>query len=254
MPGSGVRAEAEVGPGTMCGRYTLSVPLSDLVDVFDVQPPTFEYPLRYNIAPTQHAPVVARSGGSRRLGLLRWGLVPPWAKDPAVGSRMINARSETVADKPAFRKAFERRRCLVPADGFFEWKKEAAREGGRTRKTPYWIHRPSRVPFAFAGLWERWGKDEEDALYTFTILTTEASAPIRHIHSRMPAILSREAADRWIDEEASREELLSLLIPYQGSELDAHPVSSVVNSPRNDTPVCIEPIRADSSDEGSSGP
>ncbi len=224
----------------MCGRYTLAVPLPDLVDVFDVPVPQFEYPPRYNIAPTQDAPVLARFGEERRMGLLRWGLIPSWAKDPAIGNRMINARSETVAEKPAFRGAFEKRRCLVLADGFFEWRKEPV---GKGTKTPFWIHLESREPFAFAGLWERWEGEESRPLHTFTILTTDASARIRDIHPRMPVILSREAGERWIDPGSGREELQSLLGPYSGADLEAYPVAPVVNSPRNDTPACIEPVQ-----------
>ena len=132
----------------MCGRYTLSVPLSNLIDTFEVPPPEFEYEPRFNIAPTQLVPVVAADERGRRMGLLRWGLIPSWAKDPGIGSRMINARSETVAEKPSFRSAFRKRRCLIPADGFFEWKKEGGEEGKGATKTPFWIHLSTREPFA----------------------------------------------------------------------------------------------------------
>jgi putative SOS response-associated peptidase YedK len=154
---------------------------------------------------------------------------------------MINARSETVSEKPAFRSAYKRRRCLVPADGFYEWKKEGVGEGGKTAKVPYWIHLAQGEPFTFAGLWEKWEGGEGDPVYSFTILTTQASPGIREIHPRMPVILSREGGDRWLQPEASPEELQTLLQPYTGQDLKAYPVSTLVNSPRNDLPACIAP-------------
>lgn len=224
----------------MCGRYTLSVPLSNLVDSFDIQPPEFEYPPRFNIAPTQDAPVIAQDQEGRRMGLLRWGLIPSWAKDPAIGGRMINARSETVAEKPAFKRAFHYRRCLVPADGFFEWKRDEEEGAAKGQKTPYWIHLAGREPFVMAGLWEKWNPGEAAPVYTFTVLTTEAAPAIREIHPRMPVILPAGARDRWLDPDASPEDILPLLRPY-GEGIEAYPVSTRVNSPRNDVPECIEP-------------
>lgn len=226
----------------MCGRYTLSVALPDLVDVFDVPPPDFPYGPRFNIAPTQDAPVVAEDSRGRRMGLLRWGLIPSWARDASIGSRLINARSETVAEKPAFRAAFRARRCLVPADGFFEWKPEGESGAGRGSKVPYWIHRATREPFAFAGLWERWAPAAGDLLHTFTILTTEAAGPIRSIHPRMPVILPPGAWEVWLDPEAPATDLQALLRPYGDGDLRAHAVSTLVNAPRNDSPACIEPV------------
>jgi putative SOS response-associated peptidase YedK len=224
----------------MCGRYTLSIPLSNLVDAFDVDPPDFQYPPRFNIAPSQDAPVIAQDSEGRRMGLLKWGLVPFWAKDPKIGNRMINARAETAADKPAFRQAFRKRRCLVPADGFFEWKKvEPA--GGQPSKIPYWIHRADTSPFVMAGLWERWEPQQGSPLHTFTILTTDAVPEIRPIHPRMPVILSRDSAEEWLAPGARPEKLTSLLRPFRGG-LHSHPVSTVVNSPRNDGPECIESV------------
>ena len=174
------------------------------------------------------------------MGLLKWGLVPFWADDPKIGNRMINARAETVAKKPAFRQAFRRRRCLVPADGFFEWNKGPS-DGKKPTKTPYWIHRADGAPFVMAGLWERWEPENGSALHTFTILTTDAVPEIRDIHQRMPVILPEKAADAWLAADTSAEDLVSLLGPY-GEGLRFHPVSSVVNSPRNDSPECIEPV------------
>jgi putative SOS response-associated peptidase YedK len=230
------------GAMSVCGRYTLTGSLPDLVDVFDVPVPEFRYNPRYNIAPTQEAPVVAQDSRGRRMGLLRWGLVPSWARDPNIGSRLINARSETVAEKPAFRQAFRARRCLVPADGFFEWKQEGEGPDGKGSKQPYWIHLPGGEPFAFAGLWERWTLAEGDPLHTFTILTTEAAEAIRSIHPRMPVILPPGAWRRWLDPGAGAEELLGLLGPSIQVDFRAHPVSTLVNSPRNDRPACIEAV------------
>lgn len=224
----------------MCGRYTLSVPLSNLVDAFDVLPPEFDYLPRFNIAPTQDAPVVGQDGDGRRMGLLRWGLIPSWAKEPAIGSKMINARAETVAEKPAFKRAFHRRRCLVPADGFFEWQKEAGEGAAKGLKTPHWIHLPGGVPFAMAGLWEKWAPTDADPMHTFTIITTQAVPSIRDIHPRMPVILPPEDYAGWLDPDTSTDTLLSLLRPYEGV-IQAYPVSTLVNSPGNDHPECIEP-------------
>ena len=226
----------------MCGRYTLTVPLSNLVDAFEVTPPAFEFHPRYNIAPTQEVPIVAQDKRGRRMGLLRWGLVPSWAKDPAIGSRLINARSETAAEQPAFRRAFKTHRCLVPADGFFEWKKVVGASGGTDTKVPYWIHMADGDPFAFAGLWERWEGDPNAPLHTFTILTTQALPEIQEIHRRMPVILPSEVWNRWLDPGTGAEDLSFLLRPFEaGDRLMAHPVSTLVNSPRNDLPACIEP-------------
>jgi putative SOS response-associated peptidase YedK len=224
----------------LCGRYTLTVPLSNLVDSFDVDPPEFDYPPRYNIAPTQDAPVIAQDADGRRMGLLRWGLVPSWAKDLSMGGRMINARAETVAEKPAFRRAFRHRRCLVPADGFFEWKPGAEKEGPKGAKVPHWIHREDREPFGMAGLWERWTPEEGNPVHTFTIITTDAVPEIRGIHPRMPVILPPGDLDEWLDSASSVDDLLALLRP-NGDGIRTHPVSSFVNSPRNDGPECILP-------------
>lgn len=225
----------------MCGRYTLTVPLSNLVDAFDVDPPSFDFPPRFNIAPTQDAPIIAQDPEGRRMGLLRWGLVPSWAKDLSMGSRMINARSETAHEKPAFRTAFRKRRCLIPADGFFEWKKDPVEEGTKGgTKTPFWIHRTDGEVFLMAGLWERWSPTAEDPLFTFTILTTEAAPSLRDVHHRMPVILPLPEASRWIDPDGDPEALRSLLRP-NSEGLQKFPVSTLVNSPRNDSPACIEP-------------
>ena len=220
----------------MCGRYSLTSPLEAVRQLFDVTGGGNLAP-RYNIAPTQTVPVVRRDDAApsgRKLAQLTWGLVPSWAKDPTMGARLINARAETVAEKPSFRSAYRRRRCLVPADGFYEWKKE---DGG---KQPYRIAFADNRPFAFAGLWEHWQGRDGSEIESFTIITTEASDQLRPIHHRMPVILDPEAHGPWLDVESG--DGAALLKPYAGAELDAYPVSRHVNSPKNDDAECIEPI------------
>jgi len=175
--------------------------------------------------------------GQRELVLLRWGLVPFWAKDPGIGARMINARSETVAEKPAFRAAFRRRRCLVPADGFYEWRRL---ERG---KQPFYVRLRDERPFAFAGLWEHWEGPDETAIDSCTLLTTEPNDLIRPVHSRMPVILSPKDYDLWLDPGVQKAELLQpLLRPYPSEGMLAYPISTWVNKPKNDSPRCIEPL------------
>ena len=221
----------------MCGRFTLATDASDL----QMSLPGFSFPdtlpARYNITPGQDIPVVANSG-ENRLEHFRWGLVPSWAKDPKIGNRMINARSETLAEKPSFRTAYRKRRCLILLDGFYEWRPEP---GART-KTPMYIHLKSGNPFAFAGLWESWRGEEDDPLLSCTIITTEPNALMEKIHNRMPVILPPESYDRWLaPEDRDAGELGDLLGPYPESEMTAYPVSTLVNNPRADTPDCIEP-------------
>ncbi len=196
-----------------------------------------EYRPRYNVAPTQEAPVLIRGEDGLRLGPLRWGLVPHWADDPAIGSRMINARSETAASKPAFREAFRRRRCLVPTDGFYEWRPG---EGGR--KTPYWIHLPEGGVFTFAGLWERWRPSGGPPLHTFTILTTEASADLRPYHPRMPVVVPAGRRGAWLDPSAGTAELDPLLGSPPEGTFRAREVSTLVNSPAHESPECVRPV------------
>mgnify|MGYP001190362860 CR=1 FL=1 len=217
----------------MCGRYSLTTSVDDLVEAFDVPPVTFDYRARYNIAPTQDVPVVASDRRGTRLGLLRWGLVPAWAHDLSMGSRMINARAETLLDKPAFKEAVVARRCLVPADGFYEWVAESG------RKIPHWIHSPDREPMGLAGIWERWQPSGAEPVYSMAIITVDANEAIQHLHHRMPAILPVANRKAWIDAKTPIGEALGLLKPYEGV-LDAYPVSTLVNSPANDVPECIE--------------
>jgi putative SOS response-associated peptidase YedK len=221
----------------MCGRYTITRP-ADLVRELGVET-SHELAPRYNVAPTQNLPVVraGASGSPRELAVMRWGLIPSWAKDPKIGNRMINARSETAAEKPSFRNAMKRRRCLILADGFYEW----AKEGGA--KQPYHIHLAGHRPFVFAGLWERWSKGEEP-IESFTILTTAANDTIRPLHDRMPVILGKQDHDLWLDPAVGDKALLApLLKPYANEEIEFHPVSRMVNNPRNDVPQCVEPLR-----------
>ena len=218
----------------MCGRYTLASPTERLAEEFGVDASSIELAPNYNVAPTQGVAAVLEEGGQRRLEVLRWGLIPPWADDPGIGSRMINARSETAPGKPSFRRAFRERRCLIPADGFYEWQ----RTNGA--KQPYYIHMEDGRPFAFAGLWESWSKGEGE-IRTCTILTTGANALVGEVHDRMPVILAHDAYDVWLDPASERDELTGLLAPYPEDEMETYPVSRFVNSPSNNDPRCIEP-------------
>ncbi len=219
----------------MCGRYTLSTPVERLAEEFGFDASSIELPPNYNIAPTQGVAAVLLEGGARRLEVLRWGLIPPWADDPQIGSRMINARAETAPEKPSFRRAFRERRCLIPADGFYEWK----RTNGA--KQPYYIRLEEGHPFAFAGLWESWKKDGGPEIRSCTILTTGPNALVGEIHDRMPVVLPPGSYDVWLDPEAERDELYGLLAPYPEDEMEAYPVSRFVNSPSNNDPRCVEP-------------
>ena len=225
----------------MCGRFTLRAPVSVVAEQFAVfEVPPFEP--RFNIAPTQPVPVIrlAPHGNppEREFVLLRWGLVPAWAKDPAVGNRMINARSETVATKPAFRAAFRRRRCLVAADGFYEWQRTGK------RKQPYFISLRDDRPFAMAGLWESWEGPGHAAIESCTILTTEPNDLMRPIHDRMPVILPPDTYRQWLDPAVQDPQHIEPLMgPYSADAMVALKVSTYVNRPGNDGPQCIEPER-----------
>jgi putative SOS response-associated peptidase YedK len=220
----------------MCGRFTLAKPAGVIAEAFAVEV-TGELPPRYNIAPTQ-AIAVVRAGerGGRTLAMLRWGLVPSWAKDEAIGGRLINARGETVAEKPAFRAALAARRCLILADGFYEWQHLGA------RKQPYHFRLRSARPFAFAGLWERWGA-ETTALETCTIITTAANEIVAPVHERMPVILPAEAHVQWLAPgRIDPARIKSMLVPHPTGELIAVLVSSLVNNPTNDDSRCIAAV------------
>lgn len=220
----------------MCGRYALKTPVNRLAEEFDLSESPQDLVANYNVTPTQNiATILANEDGVRRLALLRWGLIPPWADDPGIGSRMINARSETAPEKPSFRTAFKKRRCLIPADGFYEWQKTNG------AKQPYYIHMKDDRPFAFAGLWERWSGEGEE-IRSCTILTTGPNELVGDIHNRMPVILHPDHYDLWLDPGMQEVEPLTYLLePYPAEKMEAHPVSRYVNSPSHNDPHCIEP-------------
>lgn len=221
----------------MCGRFSLSASPAELATLFDLD--NFpELPARFNIAPTQPVAVVRQAHDStrREVTLMRWGLIPSWAKDISIGSRMINARAETVAEKPSFRAAFKRRRCLIPASGFFEWQKRA------DRKQPYFIGMEEQGPFALAGLWEYWEGADGSALETTTILTTTPNDLVKPLHNRMPVILHPQDFSDWLNPSTRADFLMHLLRPYPAADMIAYPVSTLVNSPANDRPECVEPL------------
>ena len=224
----------------MCGRFTLFTPASRLAEVFLPGELLAATP-RYNIAPSQ--PVLAvrpsAAAGRREFTMPRWGLVPPWARDAAIGNRLINARAETVAEKPAFRRAFRERRCLIPADGFYEWKREGA------VKRPFYIRMRDGAPFAFGGIWERWEGIRGEAVETCAILTTEPNDLLAPIHDRMPLILPPEEYGRWLDPSVRvPESLAPLLRPFPPGAMEAYPVGRAVNNPLTDGPSCIRPEAA----------
>jgi putative SOS response-associated peptidase YedK len=224
----------------MCGRFTLSIDPGELQDMFPGFVNQSTFTPRYNIAPTQPVAVITNSTVPQ-LEYYLWGLIPSWAKDPEIGSRLINARSETLAEKPSFRSAFRRRRCLIPANGFFEWKAVP----GEKSKTPMFIHLKTRKCFAFAGLWEIWSSPDGSEIRSCTIITTQPNELMQSIHSRMPVIIPSAAYRDWLDpEERAPESLIKWLTPYAADEMEAYPVSRLVNSPQNDVPECIQPLKA----------
>ncbi len=223
----------------MCGRFTLSASPTSLTETF----PGFELPdqltPRYNITPTQNVAVVANNNPGK-IDLFRWGLIPSWAKDPTIGNRMINARSETLSQKPSFRTAYRRWRCLILADGYYEWRKEP----GGGAKTPFYIRMASEKPFAFAGLWEQWQPSRDaDAVLSCTILTCPPNEMLEQIHHRMPVILDYDAYDLWLEpNNQPPAEMNHLLKPYPADAMTAYAVSRLVNQPRNDRAECILPV------------
>lgn len=224
----------------MCGRFALNVTAADLTHVFDVPVPE-DWSPRFNVAPSQDVLVLRAAAPEagrapvKHWTRMRWGLVPAWAKDPSIGNRMINARAETVAEKPSFRAAFANRRCLVPASGFFEW------ERAGSVKVPHLISVRDAPVFAMAGIWERWRAPEGSDVESFAIVTTAANTFMARIHDRMPVILPREHWNAWLGE-APKESLTGLLTPPPSEALREHAVSKRVNNPRNDDPACVEPV------------
>jgi len=219
----------------MCGRFAFFSLTPEELGTFGICGVDFTPEPRYNIAPTQVVPVIV-DRGERKMELLRWGLIPAWARDEKIGNRLINARAETLLQKPGFRDAYRKRRCLVPADGFYEWKKTP--EG----KLPHFVRMKSRRPFGMAGLWETWSKGGGDEIRTFTIITTEPNDVVGEVHDRMPAIVAAAYYDSWLaGESTGPEELQGALGPFEAEEMETIAVSARVNSPANDDASIIEP-------------
>jgi putative SOS response-associated peptidase YedK len=223
----------------MCGRYILkTLPQSIIEAIADITPPLPDWSAQFNIAPTNDIPIIRlNKDGQRVVSLVRWGLIPSWAKDPSIGNRMINARGETLAEKPAFRVALARRRCLIPSDGFYEWKAT-----GKS-KQPFFIHPTDGRPFCFGGLWERWTDPAaEAAIDSATIITVSPNSAVKEIHDRMPLIIAPADYGRWLNKDTPADEVQSLLRPFAG-DLEMWPVSSRVNSPVNKGAELAEPAR-----------
>lgn len=219
----------------MCGRFALDIATSDTVAYFHLSG-WLEYEKRYNIAPSQQIPVIRQLGDQRELTLMRWGLVPHWAKDELIGHKLINARAETLAEKPSFREPFHQRRCIIPASGFYEWEK------GATAREAWYLFRADGTPLALAGLWEHWKDATGAILKTCTIITTKANATVAPLHNRMPAILEPGELDAWFSHHQHSKDLLTLLRPAADDVLDLYPVSDYVNSPKNQGEQCVQPL------------
>lgn len=241
----------------MCGRYTSTSTVADLASIFDVDEVRAEpMPARYNVAPTDTVFAVAlrsskgeiadgKKGPRRALGTFRWGLVPSWAKDPSVGSRMINARCEGISSKPAFRAAVARRRCIIPADAFYEWQRREGRDGKKVGKLPHAIRRRDGRPMAFAGLWEFWRDDDDleaPALRSCAIVTTGANELMAPIHDRMPVVLAADNWAAWLDPGTDPGAVERLMVPAPSEWFEAYAVSTLVNKVGNDGPQLIEPL------------
>jgi putative SOS response-associated peptidase YedK len=222
----------------MCGRFTLTSGPAALQRALHLDTPPEALLPRFNIAPTQEVAIVT-SLEKPRVEYVRWGLIPSWAKEASIGSRLINARAETVREKPAFRSAFLKRRCLILADGFYEWERTARGRGGA--RAPFYIQMDSGEPFTFAGLWETWRAPEGQEVRTCTIVTCAANEIIGRFHDRMPVILEGEAARRWLEPSTSPDDLGGLLVPFPAERMRVRVVSSLVNSPGNDGPQVLQP-------------
>ncbi|WP_312473167.1 SOS response-associated peptidase [Neobacillus sp.] len=224
----------------MCGRFTLTATFEEIIDRFDIQSFMEEelYSPSYNIAPSQAVLAVINDGKSNRMGFLNWGLVPPWAKDRAIGNKMINARSESLTEKPSFRNAFKKKRCLVIADSFYEWKRHEDKT-----KTPMRIKLKSDEMFAMAGIWEGWKSPEGKTLYTCSVITTGPNDLMKGIHDRMPVILKPEDEKIWLDPSISDTNFLhQFLVPFDDNLMETYEVSSLVNSPKNNSVNLIQKI------------
>lgn len=224
----------------MCGRFTLTANPETLQQAFPQYTVPQQMSPHFNIAPTQPIPVVANTG-ENRVDFFVWGLIPFWAKDPAIGNRMINARAETLAEKPSYKAPYRRRRCLVLTDGFFEW----VVVPGEKAKQPHYITLKDRQPFAFAGLWENWQSPDGSEIKSATIITTEPNTMMAKLHNRMPVILHPDDYDRWLDPaECAPQTLDDLLVPFPSEHMQHYPVSRMVNSPVNDLPEVVLPLAA----------
>ncbi|HLU22896.1 SOS response-associated peptidase [Lederbergia graminis] len=221
----------------MCGRYSLFANKEDIAERFGFDLlEDFEWEERYNVAPSQEVMAIVGSDKGNRVGTLRWGLVPSWAADPKIGYKMINARMETVDQKPSFKRLLSRRRCIIPADGFYEWKRNGK------EKQPYRFQLKSKEVFGFAGLWDRWQQGDQ-TIQSCTIITTEANDVVKDIHDRMPVILTQESEQIWLDRSIEDSELLKTqLVSYPADEMELYPISSLVNSPKNDRREIINSI------------
>jgi putative SOS response-associated peptidase YedK len=218
----------------MCGRFSFSE-FEGIEERFQIEPQNLKP--NYNVAPSQDVPVIINDG-SNHLAMFRWGLIPFWSKDPSIGNRLINARAETVDEKPSFKHGLQRKRCLVVADGFYEWKKEGS------TKRPYRITLKNKELFGFAGLWDTWKSPTGDVVYSCSIITTTPNDLMVPIHNRMPVILSRDAEQVWLDQSVVDSHFLkSLLVPYQADLMISYEVSTLVNSPKNNGPECLVPVQ-----------
>lgn len=224
----------------MCGRFTLTATIEEIIDRFDIQSFLNEelFAPSYNIAPSQLVLAVINDGSSNRMGFLKWGLVPPWANDPSIGNKMINARAETLTEKPSFRNAFKKKRCLVIADSFYEWKRHSDKT-----KTPMRITLKSNELFAMAGLWEGFKAPDGKVLYSCSVITTGPNELMKDIHDRMPVILNRQDEPTWLNPDITDSNSLKpLLIPFDENLMDTYEVSSLVNSPKNNSIELIQKI------------
>jgi len=221
----------------MCGRYSLTLAFEEVIEFYNTlidELSTNAFLPRYNVAPTNIMPVIVNDKGQKRIKLMQWGLIPYWAKEKRIGNNLINARLETLTEKPAFKGALARQRCLIPADGYYEWQKSDG------RKNPYRIIVPSRKIFTFAGLWDEWRSPDGDITTSFTIITTIPAPSVNHIHDRMPLILPKEQEDWWLLGAKTNQNIVGFLNQITPeAKLEAYPVSPLVNSPKNDFPACI---------------
>jgi putative SOS response-associated peptidase YedK len=236
----------------MCGRYVSVSSPTILAERFHVEEVRVtDEPANYNVTPRAEVPVVAESRGTRTLDRVRWGLVPSWAKDLSIGDRLINARAETVATSNAYKRAFARRRCIIPADGFYEWERRTSAATGKKVKQPWFFRRRDGEPLAFAGLWEIWHDpsvgDDAPRIRSCVIITTDANDVVAKIHDRMPVVLPESAWDLWLSGENHDVDALSrLLVPAPDADIEAWPVSTLVNKPDNNSPENVQPISLDS--------